>query len=87
MEGLIHVSEINLDPQERVEEKFEVGQEVTAKIVKVDCDERKIALSLSEHNRDSDQDQLQEFHASQGEIDQSLGRMTQEKNAESQGEE
>ena len=87
VEGLIHVSEINLDPQERVEEKFEVGQEVTAKIVKVDCDERKIALSLSEHNRDSDQDQLQEFHASQGEIDQSLGRMTQEKNAESQGEE
>ena len=65
VEGLIHVSEINLDPQERVEEKFEVGQEVTAKIVKVDCEERKIALSLSEHLRESDQDQLEAFHSSQ----------------------
>ena len=79
VEGLIHVSEINLDPQERVEDKFEVGQEVTAKIVKVDCDERKIALSLSEHLRESDQDQLDAFHSSQGEIDQSVGRMTQDK--------
>ena len=86
VEGLIHVSEISLDPQERMEEKFEVGQEVTAKIVKVDCDERKIALSLSDHARVAGQDQLQEFHAAQGEIDQSLGRMTQEKNAESQDE-
>ncbi|MCA9472271.1 MAG: 30S ribosomal protein S1 [Nitrospirales bacterium] len=79
VEGLIHVSEINLDPQERVEGKFEIGQEVTAKIVKVDCDERKIALSLSEHLRESDQDQLDAFHSSQGEIDQSVGRMTQDK--------
>ncbi len=84
VEGLIHVSEISLDPQERMEEKFEVGQDVTAKIVKVDCDERKIALSLSDHTREAGQDQLQEFHAAQGDIDQSLGRMTQEKNAESQ---
>ncbi|GJL66995.1 MAG: 30S ribosomal protein S1 [Nitrospirales bacterium] len=86
VEGLIHISEINIDSQERVEDKFEVGQEVTAKIVKVDCDERKIALSLSEHLRESDQDQLEAFHATQGQIDQSLGRMTQEKNAEAQGD-
>ncbi len=84
VEGLIHVSEINLAPQERVEEKFEVGQEVTAKIVKVDCEERKIALSVSEHLRESDQDQLAAFHTSQGDIDQSLGRITQEKNADAQ---
>ena len=86
VEGLIHVSEISLDSAERMEEKFEVGQEITAKIVKVDCDERKIALSLSDHAREVGQDQLQEFHAAQGEIDHSLGRMTQEKNAESQEE-
>ncbi|WP_447970514.1 30S ribosomal protein S1 [Nitrospira sp. M1] len=86
VEGLIHISEINIDSQERVEDKFEIGQEVTAKIVKVDCDERKIALSLSEHLRESDQDQLEAFHATQGQIDQSLGRMTQEKNAETQGD-
>ncbi|GJL50768.1 30S ribosomal protein S1 [Candidatus Nitrospira salsa] len=86
VEGLIHISEINIDSQERVEDKFEVGQEVTAKIVKVDCDERKIALSLSEHLRESDQSQLEAFHATQGQIDQSLGRMTQEKNAEAQGD-
>jgi len=86
VEGLIHISEINIDSQERVEDKFEIGQEVTAKIVKVDCEERKIALSLSEHLRESDKDQLEAFHATQGQIDQSLGRMTQEKNAEAQGD-
>ena len=79
VEGLIHVSEMGLDPQERLEDKFELGQELTAKIVKVDCEERKIALSMSEYRRESEQSDLEEFHASQGEVDQSLGRVAQEK--------
>ena len=79
VEGLIHVSEMGLEAQERLEDKFELGQELTAKIVKVDCEERKIALSMSEYRRESEQTDLEEFHASQGEVDQSLGRMAQEK--------
>jgi small subunit ribosomal protein S1 len=74
VEGLIHISEAGLEGQTKLEEKFKLGDEVTAKIIKVDRDERKIALSLREHHLDSDRRQMDEYHASQGSLDQSLGR-------------
>ena len=74
VEGLIHVSETGLDPSVRMEDRFKVGEDVDAKIIKVDRDERKIALSLREHHRDGERQQMQDFHASQGKVDQSLGR-------------
>ncbi|MDH5563574.1 MAG: 30S ribosomal protein S1, partial [Nitrospirota bacterium] len=77
VEGLIHVSEIGPDMQENLEEKFAVGQEVAAKIVKVDCDDRKIALSLWEHLKDLEQNEVEQFNSSQGTVDQSLGRVAQ----------
>jgi small subunit ribosomal protein S1 len=63
--------------QEGLEEKFAVGQEVVAKIVKVDCEDRKIALSLWEHLKDVEQNEVEKFNSSQGTVDQSLGRMAQ----------
>jgi len=57
-----------------LDEKFKVGDDIEAKIIKVDKEERKIALSLREHHRDSERQQMQDFHASQGKVDQSLGR-------------
>jgi small subunit ribosomal protein S1 len=77
VEGLIHVSEIGPDMQENLEEKFAVGQEVAAKIVKVDCEDRKIALSLWEHLKDLEQNEVEQFNSSQGTVDQSLGRAVQ----------
>jgi small subunit ribosomal protein S1 len=74
VEGLIHVSEMGLEPQARMEDKFKVQDEVTAKIIKVDRDERKIALSLRDHQLDTERRQMDEFHASQGAVDQTLGR-------------
>ncbi|RMH31431.1 MAG: 30S ribosomal protein S1 [Nitrospirae bacterium] len=74
VEGLIHVSELGMDSDVRLEETFSVGQDVTAKIVKVDCEERKIALSLWEYLKDVEQAQVHEFNAAQGNVDQSLGR-------------
>ena len=74
VEGLIHISEANLQPPTRLEEKFKAQNDVTAKIIKVDREERKIALSLREHQMDSDRRQMDEYHASQGTVDQSLGR-------------
>ena len=84
VEGLIHVSEIGQDLQEHLEEKFVVGQEVVAKIVKVDCEDRKIALSLWEHLKDVEQNEVEEFNSSQGTVDQSLGRVVQ--TSEEEGE-
>ena len=74
VEGLIHISEVGLDPSVKMEEKFKLQDDVTAKIIKVDREERKIALSLRDHQLDSDRRQVDEYHATQGAIDQSLGR-------------
>ncbi|WP_447978719.1 30S ribosomal protein S1 [Candidatus Nitrospira bockiana] len=74
VEGLIHISETSLEPSTKLEERFKLGDEVSAKIIKVDREERKIALSLREFRLDSERRQMDEYHASQGAIDQSLGR-------------
>ena len=74
VEGLVHISEAGLDPQAKLEEKFKLEDAVTAKIIKVDREERKIALSLREHQTDSDRRKVDEYHATQGVLDQSLGR-------------
>ena len=54
VEGLIHVSEIGFEVANKLEESFAIGRTVTAKIVKVDCEERKIALSVKERAEESE---------------------------------
>jgi small subunit ribosomal protein S1 len=86
VEGLIHISEAGLDPQAKLEEKFKLQDEVTAKIIKVDREERKIALSLRDHQMDSDRRKVDEYHATQGALDQSLGRAAKQNRKRSQSE-
>ncbi len=74
VEGLIHISEAGLESHARLEDKFKLDDSVSAKIIKVDTDERKIALSLREHVLESERKQMDEFHANQGGLDQTLGR-------------
>lgn len=74
VEGLIHISETGVEPQAKLEEKFKLQDNVVAKIIKVDREERKIALSLRDHQLDSERRQVDEYHSSQGAPDQSLGR-------------
>ncbi|MGH7206298.1 MAG: 30S ribosomal protein S1 [Nitrospiraceae bacterium] len=74
VEGLIHISETGLEPPARLEEKFKVQDALTMKIIKVDREERKIALSLREHQMDAERKRVDEFHATQGAVDQSVGR-------------
>ena len=51
-----------------------VASDEPAKVIKVDKEERKIALSLREQHRDTERQQMQDFHAGQDKVDQSLGR-------------
>ena len=74
VEGLIHISETGLDASVKLEERFKPGEDVSAKIIKVDRDERKIALSLREHRMDFERREMDDYHANQGGLDQSLGR-------------
>jgi len=46
IEGLIHVTELSDQPFGKVEDLVSVGDEVTAKIVKIDSEHKKISLSL-----------------------------------------
>jgi small subunit ribosomal protein S1 len=86
VEGLIHISEAGLDQQAKLEEKFKLMDEVTAKIIKVDREERKIALSLRDHEMDTDRRKVEEFHATQGALDQSLGRAAKQSRKPRQAE-
>jgi len=86
VEGLIHISEAGFDPQAKLEEKFKLQDEVTAKIIKVDREERKIALSLRDLQMDSDRRKVDEYHATQGALDQSLGRAVKQNRKRGQAE-
>jgi small subunit ribosomal protein S1 len=86
VEGLIHISEAGIDQQVKLEEKFKLQDEVVAKIIKVDCEERKIALSLRDLQLDSERRQVDEYHATQGALDQSLGRAAKQSRKRSQAD-
>lgn len=87
VEGLIHVSESGLEPPAKLEEKFKLQDDVTAKIIKVDREERKIALSLRDHQLDWERKQVDDYHSAQGVLDQSLGRAAKQSRKRSQSEE
>jgi small subunit ribosomal protein S1 len=46
IEGLVHVSETGVETTENLAELFPVGSDVTARVIRLDPDERKIALSM-----------------------------------------
>jgi len=46
LEGLLHVSEIDLEPSERMEDVFRIGDPVKVKIIHIDGVQKKIALSM-----------------------------------------
>ncbi len=73
VEGLIHISESGVEAPARVEDVFHIGNEVEAKIIRIDTAERKIALSVREHRRDTDKEAVDRFHHTQGKLDQSIG--------------
>ncbi|HEX2579740.1 MAG TPA: 30S ribosomal protein S1 [Rhabdochlamydiaceae bacterium] len=49
LEGLIHVTELSDKPFGKVEEVISKGQEVTAKVIKLDPEHKKISLSIKEY--------------------------------------
>ena len=48
VEGLIHISEVDQEvAKEKMEEFYQVGSPITAKVLKIDVDERRLGLGLS----------------------------------------
>jgi small subunit ribosomal protein S1 len=75
IEGLVPASEI---PKESVEAKE--GEEVTARIIKVDMADRKIALSIKAHIKGQDRSSLRDYMNQQPKLDTTLGALIKERN-------
>jgi len=56
IEGLIHVTELSDQAFGKVEDVVSKGSEITAKVIKLDPDHKKIALSIKEYLIDRNQE-------------------------------
>ena len=55
IDGLIHISQLSEDHVERVKDVIKVGEEIKARVIKVDKVERRIGLSIKAVNYDPEQ--------------------------------
>ena len=55
IDGLVHISQIGEEHIEKIKDVLKVGQEVTARVIKIDRDERRIGLSIKAASYDAGQ--------------------------------
>jgi small subunit ribosomal protein S1 len=60
IEGLVHLSELSTKKVKNPSELFEVGQDVTAKVIRVSAEERRIGLSIKQYQEEQERKQYQE---------------------------
>lgn len=48
VDGLVHISQISWDRVEKVEDALTIGQEITAKVLELDVENKKISLSIKQ---------------------------------------
>lgn len=56
IEGLIHVSELSEKPFAKIEDILSIGDTVSAKVIKLDPDHKKVSLSVKEYLADEHRD-------------------------------
>jgi len=78
VEGLIHASELGSDKNARLE-NFAIGQELQAKVIRIDQGERKVSLSLKALETDQERTDYGEYASRQGSGAVSIGEMLEEK--------
>lgn len=70
IDGLIHISQISEEHVKRVKDVLSVGQEVEARVIKIDKDERRIGLSIKAAKENFTEEQLK---AAEEEVTAALG--------------
>ena len=78
IEGLIHASELGSDKNARLE-NFAIGQELQAKVIRIDQGERKVSLSLKALESDQERTDFDQYASRQGSGSVSIGEMLEEK--------
>ncbi|WDP88790.1 MAG: 30S ribosomal protein S1 [Desulfobacter sp.] len=61
IEGLVHVSEISKENIKSPKEHYQIGETITAKVMNINSDERRIGLSIKRLEEDDDDRYLEEF--------------------------
>ncbi|MEE9219562.1 MAG: 30S ribosomal protein S1, partial [Acidobacteriota bacterium] len=83
IEGLCHISELSEERLEQPQDRFKTGDEVTAKIIRLDQAERKVALSINAVGADAERADLEQYLQSRDSGSISLGDLVGEIPAES----
>lgn len=73
VEGLIHVSEMSDQRVNKVEEIVSIGQQVTVKILDINKDNKRIALSINKAKEDVERKEYSEYLGTQGSTGLTLG--------------
>jgi len=75
IEGLVHVSEISKEKIKTPIGKFNVGDIITAKVMQVNSEERRIGLSIKRLEIDSEQNLLSEYVNDDGPTTSTFGEI------------
>jgi small subunit ribosomal protein S1 len=78
IEGLVHVSEISKEKVKTPVGQFEMGQVLTAKVMNINSDERRIGLSIKRLDMEDDQELLTEYVNNMGPVTSSFGEILRE---------
>ena len=82
VEGLIHVSESGVEPPVRAEDVMKIGDEVWARVTKIDTVDKKIALSIKEYKKDLDRAEIAEYMDNQAKGGNTLGEVARKTTSE-----
>jgi len=55
IDGLVHISQVSEERVEKIKNVLKVGQEVTARVIKIDKTDRRIGLSIKAANYSQEQ--------------------------------
>jgi small subunit ribosomal protein S1 len=80
IEGLVHVSEMRDERVENPRDVAKEGDEVEVKVIDMDLQERKVALSIKQLNRDGGEDDYREYLRRQGDGRARLGDLMEKFN-------
>jgi small subunit ribosomal protein S1 len=78
IEGLVHVSEISREKVERASDVLKVGDKISAMVLHIDPNERRIGLSIKGVKERTEKAEIEKYISNQGSTSPSLGALIQE---------
>ena len=78
IEGLVHISEISREKIKTPVGKYNVGEQITARVININTSERRIGLSIKRLETEDDSDLLHEYVSNMKPTASSFGELLQE---------